>query len=135
MTHIWYHQAGCELFAAWMPGYAGSLPLQVVIPDGFLQRCREKALEHARGTTQLIQKILKLEPDHLFRDAWFGLCVLDSTRVQIAGLESQNGYDLNGINEVVADYLNLHLRALNNTKKILPLAEKIVSQLNLMAIL
>lgn len=122
MTHIWYHQAACELFGAWVPGHAGSLPIQG--PIDFVRRCTERALAHAKGITQLISKILKMEPEHLFRDAWFGLCVLDSTRIQIAVLQTAHHQD--GAEDGIIDGLKVHLRALNNTKKTILSAEKIV---------
>lgn len=128
MTHIWYHQSRCELFGAWMPGHSGSLPFQATAPEDFVHRCKERALTHAKGITQLIHKILKMEPDHLFRDAWFGLCVLDSTRIQIAGLQIENVHDQGEAKQGVIEGLQLHLRALNNTRKVIALSEKIVSQ-------
>ena len=123
MTHIWYHQCLCELFGAWLPGHAASVLIKA--PHDFVEGCREKALTHAKCITQLIRKILKMEPEHLFRDAWFGLCVLDSTRIQIAGLRSKTGQDQEAKDELI-DHLKLHLRALNTTRKTIVLAEKIV---------
>ena len=122
MTHVWYHQSSCELYGAWVPGHAG-LPIQA--PHDFVQRCRERVFQHAKGITKLISKTLKMEPDHLFRDTWFGLCVLDSTRIQVAVL-AENAQDQDEAKEGIIDNLKLHLRALKNTKKIILLAEKIV---------
>lgn len=133
MTHLWYHQSCCELFGAWMPGHAGSLLALENTPDDFLQQCRERSLTHARHITQLVRKILKVEPDHLFRDAWFGLCLLDSIRIQIAALVSVNEHDDDEMKEEIINNLNLCLSALNNTRRTIPLAEKIVSQPNLFA--
>ena len=132
MTHLWYHQSCCELFGAWMPGHAGYLLALENTPDHFLQQCRERSLSHARHITQLVRKVLKVEPDHLFRDAWFGLCLLDSIRIQIAALVSVNEHDGDEIKEETINNLNLCLSALNNTRRTIPLAEKIVSQPNVL---
>ena len=127
MIHAWYHQAACALFGTWMRGVAGdaSVTARLEAPEGFLPKCEDRALLHARNITSLIQKVLKVEPDHVFRDAWFGLCVLDSTRIQLAKLQQQN--DSNDLKEETAKFLQLNLRALTNTMKKIPLAEKIVS--------
>ena len=130
MIHVWYHQSACELYGAWVPDHAGSIPFQETPPGEFLQRCQEEALKHAQGITQLIQKILKMEPDHLFRDAWFGLCVLDSTRIQIAVLGRHYAQDRNEMEQGVLDNLKIHLQALRNTKESISLAAKIVSLSN-----
>lgn len=130
MIHVWYYQSGCELFGDWMNGDGDSLSLLVNAQDIFRQQCRDNALAHAKGFSHLVKKILKVEPDHLFRDAWFGICLLDSSRIQIAGLEGESGQSLDEMREEVVDNMKLHLQALVNTKRTISLAEKIVSWLN-----
>ena len=129
MTHIWYHHSGCELFGVWTPGHVGSLPSQTIAPDEFVQECREKALRHARSITHLTEKVLNLEPNHLFRDAWFGVCLLDSTRIQLAGLQPVNVLELEEPDKSLISNLKIHVRALSNTKSTILLAGKIVSNM------
>jgi hypothetical protein len=130
MTHIWYHQSGCELFGAWIPGHASS-PIEGTIPDDFVEWCKVRAIEHANDITRLTQKMLKMEPEHLFRDAWFGLCILDATRIQIAGLQALESEERKG---GIIDGLRHHLQALENTRRNLVLAERVVSSPNTAAI-
>lgn len=129
MTHIWYHHSGCELFGAWMPDHAGSLPMQTIVPDEFVQDCREKALAHARSITRLTEKVLGMEPSHLFRDAWFGVCLMDSTRIQLAALPAEMVHESAKAEISLVNNLKTHVRALENTQSTLPLAAKIVSDM------
>lgn len=122
MIHAYYHQCGYELFGAWAPGHAGAFPIDIYLsaPLDFLQKCRENCLKHAQHITILIEKVLNLEPNHIFRDSWFSLCILDSTRIQVAGLQQ---YPTTNI-QVVVDRLKINLQALKNTKETIVLAEK-----------
>jgi hypothetical protein len=101
-----------------MNGNGDSLSLLVNAPDIFRQQCRDSALTHAKGFSHLVKKILKVEPDHLFRDAWFGICLLDSSRIQMAGLESESGQGPDEVREEAVDNMKLHLQALVNTKSL-----------------
>ncbi|KAI9739922.1 MAG: hypothetical protein M1818_004978 [Claussenomyces sp. TS43310] len=124
MIHAYYHQCGYELFGAWMLGHSGSHPTTIYLPTApeFSQLCAEKCLSHARDITFLIDKVLKLEPHHLFRDAWFALCILDSTRIQVAALQQTPVDD--GNRQEVAESLKVNLQALYNTKGTILLAER-----------
>jgi hypothetical protein len=126
MMHAWYHQCGLDLFGAWMHDYPGALPMEIYSqpPPDFQQGCLERCIFHAKSITSLIVKVLKVEPDHFFRDAWFSICVLDSTRIQVIAMERQN---LSGEKLAnVVRLLKVNLCALTNTKKTLVLAEKSV---------
>jgi hypothetical protein len=67
--------------------------------------------------------MIKVEPNHLFRDPWLSLSIWDSTLIQVAAYA----------NEVevteLSHYLKLNLRALANTRATFVLADKTVSSL------
>ncbi|KAL7917185.1 hypothetical protein ACQKWADRAFT_307392 [Trichoderma austrokoningii] len=125
MIHAYYHQCCIILFGAFVPEDVGSkLQRSVVqIPPEFIQTCSDQYVSHARDISFLIQKVLKVEPDHLFRDPWLGLCIWDSTSALLASTrwqENRNSYR-NDITELV----KLNLRALENSMSIIVLAKKI----------
>ncbi|KAE8440368.1 hypothetical protein EG329_008327 [Mollisiaceae sp. DMI_Dod_QoI] len=123
MIHAWYHQSCNLLFGAWMKEHPENIMSSVDIQasPAFLQDCTDRCLSHARDITSLIQKILKVEPNHLFRDPWFGLCVWDST---IALLSSVQQTSINTTyNENIAELLKLNMKALLLSKDKIPLAE------------
>jgi len=127
MINAWYHQSILELFGPWVSGHRGSVPVNTYLqpPVEFLQVCMSKSLTHARNITLLIQKVLKVEPNHPFRDAWFGICVLESTSIQIAALMQEVD---DGPKKEAAQLLKLNLRALTNTRRKIPLSEKIYQE-------
>lgn len=101
----------------------GSVNVQA--PAAFLQDCMDQCLSHARDITSLIQKALKVESDHLFRDPWFGLCIWDSTISLLASVQ-QAGVDAS-YKDSIAELLKLNLKALTLCKSKIPLTKKIVS--------
>lgn len=125
MVHVWYNQCGCDLFGAWQQGYPTTIlsdPSSIPPPE-LLPRCADRCLYYARQISHLISKVLKVEPDHLFRDPWLSLCIWDSLNIQLAGLHSR---DRSQMDEFVP-LLKINLRALANTRATLVLAEKVVS--------
>ncbi len=126
MIHAWYHQSCNLLFGAWMHEHPESIIRSVTIqaPSAFLQDCTDRCLSHARDITSLIQKILKVESNHLFRDPWFGLCIWDST---IALLSSVQKTSVDATyKENIAELLKLNSKALMLSKDKILLAGKIV---------
>jgi hypothetical protein len=125
MIHAYYHQCYCLLFGAFVPENADSLVRRFATqaPPEFLQDCANRSVSHARDITSLIQKVLKVDADHVFRDPWFGLCIWDSTGALLAATQRQTGVIYK---EDIAGMLKLNLKALANTKSKIVLAEKIV---------
>ncbi|CZR64015.1 uncharacterized protein PAC_13912 [Phialocephala subalpina] len=125
MIHAWYHQSRCLLFGAWMPGHPENIinSVNIQAPAAFLQDCTDQCLSHARDITSLIQKVLKVESDHLFRDPWFGLCIWDSTIALLASLQ-QSGIDAS-YKDGIAELLKLNLKALVLSRSKIALAGKI----------
>lgn len=130
MIHAYYHQCYILLFGAFVPENIFSIigNFATPAPQEFLQDCAKQSLSHSRDISGLIQRVLKVEADHIFRDPWFGLCIWDSTCSLL--IDSQRQSD--GIlQEDIAELLKLNLKALANTKSKIPLAEKIVCYLRL----
>ena len=125
MIHAYYHQCGTLLFSIFNPDHmpsTGSQTMQQAPPD-FLQHCSDEAASHARETTILIQRILKVEPEHLFRDPWFELCIWDSTLALLASIPSRRA---NATYETIAgESLRRNLHALRNTRGKIPLAKRV----------
>lgn len=124
MIHAYYHQSYLLLFRAfaddaWREDASGMSPQPT---RQFIDECTEKRNSHAIEISLLIQRLLKVEADHVFRDPWFGTCIWDSTSALVS---SPQGDDARAAE--IADYIRLNLRALKNTKEKIPLARKIVS--------
>ena len=126
MIHAYYHQCHCLLFGAFVPENADSIMKKFATqaPPAFLHDCANHSVSHARDITSLIQKVLKVESEHIFRDPWFGLCIWDSTRALLAATQRPNAGA--AYKEDIAELLKLNLQALANTKSKIILAEKIV---------
>lgn len=126
MIHAYYHQCYCLLFGAFVPEDVSSIVNQFAspAPPEFLQDCANHSLSHAKDLTGLIQRVLKVESDHVFRDPWFGLCIWDSTCALLIASQRQNVSV--SYREDIAGLLKLNLKALENTKPKIALAEKIV---------
>jgi hypothetical protein len=127
MIHVWYHGCGCELFGAWVPGWpkttARDTSSITPLPPVFTERCAERCLSHARQISRLLEKMIKVEPNHLFRDPWLSLSIWDSTLIQVAAYANE------GEATELPHYLKLNLRALANTRATFVLADKTVSSL------
>ena len=125
MIHAYYHQCCIALFGAFVPGKADSRlgGLVAAIPPEFIQDCSDRYVAHARDICFLIKKVLKVDPEHLFRDPWFGPCIWDSTTALLASLQWQ---DNSFYREETADLVKVNLQAIKNTMKIMHLAERIV---------
>jgi hypothetical protein len=126
MIHAYYHQCCIILYGAFVPEDVGSkLHRSVVqIPPEFIQTCSDRYVSHARDISLLIQKVLKVEPDHLFRDPWLGLCIWDSTSALLASTRWQE--NRNSYRDDVTELVKLNLRALENTMPVIVLAKKVV---------
>jgi hypothetical protein len=126
MIHAYYHQCFCLLFGAFVPENVFSIigKFATPAPPEFLQDCANQSLSHARDITALIQRVLKVETEHVFRDPWFGLCIWDSTCALLIASQRQRGSV--PYREDIAGLLKLNLQALANTKSKIVLAEKIV---------
>ncbi len=124
MIHVWYHAYNCELFSAWAPGLpkttAGDTSSIAPLPPVFTQRCAERCLSHARQISCVSEKMIKVEPNHLFRDPWLSLSIYESTLIQVAAHASE--VDATELSY----YPKLNLRALANTRTIFVLADKTV---------
>ncbi|KAH8900620.1 hypothetical protein GQ53DRAFT_776375 [Thozetella sp. PMI_491] len=125
MIHAYYHQCWVLLSGAFVPEDASSRLQEFIsqVPPEFIQKCSDHYVSHARDISLLIQKVLKVEPDHLFRDPWFGLCIWDSTSALLASIPWQENVTL--YREDVGELIKLNLRALSNTMSIMPLADKV----------
>lgn len=126
MIHAYFHQCACELYGAWLPDHAGALPrgFEFALAADLVQNYRERCLDHAQSISRLIEKVLQLDPKHLFRDAWFSICILDSTRIQLAARHHQ--MPTSPGTEEPTQFLKLNLLALKNTKQTLIIANLIV---------
>jgi hypothetical protein len=131
MIHAYYHQCCILLFDAFIPESANCVVARFAtpVPPAFIQHCAEQCFSHSRSVALLIQKVFKVEPEHLFRDPWFGLCIWDSTCALLTESRRQHGNI--PLEEDIAEHLKLNLRAVTNTKLIMPLAEKIVRNFDL----
>jgi hypothetical protein len=133
MIHVWYHACGCELFGAWVPGWpkttARDTSSIAPLPPVFTERCAERCLSHARQISRLLEKMIKVEPNHLFRDPWLSLSIWDSTLIQVAAYANE------GEVTELSHYLKLNLRALANTRATFVLADKTVSSLTVASLL
>ena len=91
MIHAYYHQSCILLFGIFLPDSLepNLEPVAAQAPSEFLQDCREEFLFHAREISHLIQRILNIEPEHLFRDPWFSLCIWDGTCALLASIPWQ----------------------------------------------
>jgi hypothetical protein len=130
MVHVWYHQCGCDLFGNWIQGHAASIaddPNTAPAPPELLQKCADRCLYHAQQISRLLEKMLKMEPDHLFRDPWLCFSILDSTKIQLAAESSQPQLSSEETRKDISKLLNFNIQALANTKDILTLANKVVS--------
>lgn len=126
MVHVWYNQCGCDLFGVWQKNYPTTMPNDPlsIPPPEFLPSCEDKCLYYARQISHLTGKVLKVEPDHLFRDPWLSLCIFDSLKIQLAGLHSR---DRSQMNEFLP-LLKTNMRALANTRATLVLADKVYEE-------
>lgn len=125
MIHAYYHQCGTMLFSIFNPDHmpARRSPTMQQAPPDFLQHCSNEASSHARETTILIERLLKVEPEHVFRDPWFGLCIWDSTLALLASLQSRR--DNTAYAPLVGECLRRNLIALRNTMGKIPLSKRI----------
>ena len=125
MIHAYYHQCYSLLFGAFVPENAFSIigKFATPAPPAFLQDCANQSLSHARDITALIQRVLKVESDHVFRDPWFGLCIWDSTCSLLTASQRQSE---SIPRQEIAELLKVNLKALTNTKSKITLADKIV---------
>ncbi|KAL7780934.1 hypothetical protein V8C43DRAFT_248182 [Trichoderma afarasin] len=125
MIHAYYHQCCIILFGAFVPEDVGS-KIQRFVPQispEFIQTCSDRYVSHARDISFLIQKVLKVEPDHLFRDPWLSLCIWDSTSALLASTRWQE--NRNSYRDDVTELVKLNLRALENSMPIIVLAKKV----------
>lgn len=130
MVHIWYHQCGSDLFGNWIQDHAAGLADDHNMPPAtpeFLQKCADRCLYHAQQISRLLEKMLRVEPNHLFRDPWLSFCILDSTRIQLANESSQSQQIGSDSRKEISQLLKFNIQALVNTKDILPLASRVVS--------
>lgn len=130
MIHAYYHECYCLLFGAFVPENAHSIigKFATPVPPAFIQDCADYSLSHAGDIASLIQRVLKVESEHVFRDPWFGLCIWDSTCALLTATQRQHASIT--YREDIAEMLNLNLKALANTKSKILLAEKIVRPLS-----
>ncbi|KAI9727387.1 MAG: hypothetical protein M1834_008458 [Cirrosporium novae-zelandiae] len=127
MIHIWYHHCYSELYGFYMPGHHRAVVDDHTLsePSEFIGDCTARSVSHAREISRIIGEVLKVEPDHLFRDVWFGFCVLDSTRVQIAAALKQPTSESR---DELGSLLKLNIQALENTKNTFRVTEKIYQE-------
>lgn len=128
MIHVWYHQARCELHSIWNQVQTDVMDVDTAghISNQFVEQCRKECLIHANNITSSIEKVLTVESDHVFRDAWLGFCILDSTRIQLSSTDMMLGDHVFDEVQLIAQ-LRVNMRALSNTKEIFPMTERIVS--------
>jgi hypothetical protein len=126
MIHAYYHQCYCLLYGAFVPENTFCIINRFATPPppAFLHDCTNQSFSHARDITALIQRVLKVESEHVFRDPWFGLCIWDSTCALLTVGQRQSA--AMSFREDIAGLLKLNLKALTNTKPKILLAEKIV---------
>lgn len=126
MIHAYYHQCFCLLYGAFVPENAFCIigKFATPAPPAFLHDCASQSFSHARDITALIQRVLKVESEHVFRDPWFGLCIWDSTCALLTASQRQDAGT--PFREDIAGLLQLNLTALTNTRSKILLAEKIV---------
>lgn len=126
MIHVWYHQSFCDLYGQWMPGHPRETSNMTSrdVPQEFVQKCTEITFLHASQIPSLLQRVLSVEPDHIFRDVWLGFCVLDSVRALIAG--SKLVFVHSHITDELISLLKINMVALEKVRHIFLLAEKIV---------
>lgn len=129
MVHVWYHQCGCDLFGNWIQDRGAA---SADDPNGpalveFLQKCRDRSLYHAQQISRLLEKMLRVEPDHLFRDPWLSFCILDSVTIQLANETIQQQATNAESRKEASQLLKFNIKALANTKGTIILADKVVS--------
>ncbi len=95
------------------------------VPAEFIQDCSDQCISHARDISYLIKKVLKVEPNHVFRDPWFGLCIWDSTSAMLTSSQWQESNA--AYTEELTELIKLNLKAIRNTMPVMALAAKIVS--------
>jgi hypothetical protein len=126
MIHAYYHQCCILLFGIFLPDSLEPTLEQVAAqaPPQFLQDCAEEFLLHAKDMSHLIKRVFNVEPEHLFRDPWFSVCIWDGTCALLAAISLQE--DNAESKADAADLLKANLQALRNTMSKMPLAEQIV---------
>lgn len=128
MVHVWYHQCGCDLFGSWIQdrGAASSDDTNGPALAEFLQKCRDRCLYHAQQISRLLEKVLRIEPDHLFRDPWLSFCILDSLAIQLENETTQQQPATTESSKEISQLLKFNMKALANTKETIILAERVV---------
>jgi hypothetical protein len=126
MIHAYYHQCCILLFGIFLPDSLEPNLEQVAAqaPPQFLQDCAEDFLLHAKEMSHLIQRVFNVEPEHLFRDPWFSVCIWDGTCALLSAIPWQEN-DAEGRSDA-AELLKANLQALQNSMSKMPLAEQIV---------
>ncbi|KFY42669.1 hypothetical protein V495_04397 [Pseudogymnoascus sp. VKM F-4514 (FW-929)] len=127
MVHVWYHQCGCDLFGTWIQDRGAA---SADDPNGpalaeFLQKCRDRHVYHAQQISRLLEKMLRVEPDHLFRDPWLSFCILDSVTIQLANEAIQQQPTSAESRKELCQLLKFNIKALANTKETIILADKV----------
>lgn len=128
MVHVWYHQCGCDLFGNWIQDRGAA---SADDPNGpalaeFLQKCRDRCLYHAQQISRLLEKMLRVEPDHLFRDPWLSFCILDSVTIQLSNETTQEQTTSAESRKEISQLLKFNIKALETTKETIILADKVV---------
>jgi hypothetical protein len=129
MVHVWYHQCGCDLFGSWIQDRGATSdddPNAAALAE-FFQKCRDRCLYHAQQISRLLEKVLRVEPDHLFRDPWLSFCILDSVTIQLANKTIQQQPTSAESCREMSQLLKINIKALANTKETIILADKVVS--------
>jgi hypothetical protein len=129
MVHVWYHQCGCDLFGSWIQDRGATSDDDPNAPAlaEFFQKCRDRCLYHAQQISRLLEKVLRVEPDHLFRDPWLSFCILDSVTIQLANETIQQQPTSAESCREMSQLLKINIKALANTKETIILADKVVS--------
>ncbi|OBT58160.1 hypothetical protein VE04_01126 [Pseudogymnoascus sp. 24MN13] len=127
MVHVWYHQCGCDLFGSWIQDRGATSDDDPNAPAlaEFFQKCRDRCLYHAQQISHLLEKVLRVEPDHLFRDPWLGFCILDSVTIQLANETIQQQPTSAESCREMSQLLKINIKALANTKETIILADKV----------
>ncbi|KAK2591191.1 hypothetical protein QQS21_011125 [Conoideocrella luteorostrata] len=125
MIHAYYHQCCVLLFGIFLPESIEPNLEQVAAqaPPQFLQDCAEEFLLHAKEISHLIQRVFNVEPDHLFRDPWFSVCIWDGTCALLSAIPWQESDAQSRVQAV--ELLKANLHALENSMPKMPLAEQI----------